>query len=54
MFKYLFLDPPTVSTDNSHVFVEPGSNVDLTCSVMGQTFPDIRWFKGNEPVRFLS
>jgi hypothetical protein len=49
--KNIFPEPPVVSTDNSYAFISPGDNVDLTCSVAGQTFPDIRWFKGNEPVR---
>jgi hypothetical protein len=48
---YIFTEPPIVSTDNAHVLVSPGDNVDLTCRVTGETFPDIRWFRGNEPVR---
>ena len=46
-----FTEPPVVSTDNTHVLVSPGDNIDLTCTVTGQKFPDIRWFKGNELVR---
>jgi len=48
----IFPESPIVSTDNSHVFISPGDNVDLKCSVIGETFPDIRWFKGTELVRF--
>ncbi len=50
--KYVFIEPPVVSTDKSHVLVSPGGNVDLKCNVIGQTYPDIRWFKGSELVRF--
>jgi hypothetical protein len=42
-----------VSTDDSNLLVSPGDNIDLICRVAGQTFPDIRWFKGNEPVRIF-
>jgi hypothetical protein len=49
----ILTEPPVVSTDNTHIFISPGDNVDLTCNVTGQTFPDIRWFKGNELVKFL-
>ncbi len=48
----IFSEPPIISTDNSHVFISPGDNVDLKCSVIGETFPDIRWFKETELVRF--
>jgi len=51
-FIYLFTEPPSVSTNNSHILVSPGDNVDLPCSVTGETYPDIRWFKENELVRF--
>ncbi|CAF3915835.1 unnamed protein product [Rotaria sp. Silwood2] len=39
-----------VSTENSHILVSPGHDVDLKCSVVGETYPDIRWFRENEPV----
>jgi hypothetical protein len=51
-FIYLFTEPPSVSTNNSHILVSPGDNIDLPCSVTGETYPDIRWFKENELVRF--
>lgn len=35
------------------MFISPGDNVDLTCHVAGQRFPDIRWFKGNELVKIF-
>jgi hypothetical protein len=54
MHIYIFIEPPIVSTDNTHVLVSPGDNIDLICRVTGETFPDIHWFKGNEPVRFDS
>ncbi len=51
-YAHILTEPPVVSTDTSHVLVSPGDNIDLTCSVTGQTYPDIVWFKGNELVRF--
>ncbi|UJR25150.1 hypothetical protein I4U23_006509 [Adineta vaga] len=48
--QLIYADPPMVSTNNSHILISPGENVDLICSVPGETFPDIRWFKANELV----
>lgn len=48
-----FLDLPMVSTDQSHLLVSPGEDIDLSCNVDGQAFPDIRWFRGTEPVLTL-
>lgn len=44
------IEPPDVSTDYSHILVAPGDHIDLRCRVSGEIFPNIRWFKGNEPV----
>ena len=46
-----FIEPPIISTDHSHLFALPGDNIDLTCRVTGEIFPDIRWYKDNELVR---
>ncbi len=50
----IFSEAPIVTTDKSHVLVSPGDDVNLTCHVISERFPDIRWFKGNEPVKFCS
>ena len=48
---FFLKEPPNVSTENNHVFISPGQDVDLTCTVAGQLYPDIRWFRGTELVR---
>ncbi|CAF0852080.1 unnamed protein product [Adineta ricciae] len=48
--QLIYAEPPMVSTDNSHILISPGDNVDLICNVPGETFPDVRWFKSNELV----
>ena len=46
----LSIDLPMVSTNHSNLLVSPGDDIDLTCTVEGQVSPDIRWFKGTQPV----
>ena len=48
-----FVDLPMVSTDQPHLLVSPGEDIDLSCNVEGQAFPNIRWFRGTEPVPTL-
>ncbi|CAF1147431.1 unnamed protein product [Rotaria sordida] len=48
--QLIYVEPPIVSTENSHILVSPGHDIDLKCNVIGEAYPDIRWFRGNEPV----
>ncbi|CAF2244305.1 unnamed protein product [Rotaria magnacalcarata] len=48
--QLIYAEPPLVSTENSYILVSPGQDVDLKCNVISETYPDIRWFKGNELV----
>ncbi|CAF0756370.1 unnamed protein product [Rotaria sp. Silwood1] len=48
--QLIYAEPPTVTTESSHILVSPGHDVDLKCSVIGEAYPDIRWFKENELV----
>jgi hypothetical protein len=47
------LERPRISTNASHIFISPGNNIELICYVIDQAFPNIRWFKDNQPVKRL-
>lgn len=50
--QYLFIERPVVSVEQSHILISPGDDVFLTCNVLGETYPDIRWLKDNQLVNY--